>query len=187
MAKYNIPFEVAIEYDSADLAKMKFQDLQRTAAALSRESRSRIKELNKMESEYGKSPALASYERWRADSGQYSARYKGREALYEEIREMKNFLDNATSTKQGYLDWINDFNESWNIEESSKEFRDEYFRVFRQLQEFFRNSQVGYQSEQVAETMREEVAKSGKRGEELTPEFIRNIGNTIMNKYTEVI
>lgn len=37
MAKYDIPFDIAIEYDSRQLGEMKFQDLQRATASLARE------------------------------------------------------------------------------------------------------------------------------------------------------
>lgn len=188
MAKFNIPFEIAIEYDSKDLEAMKFQDLQRTAAALSREARSRIKDLRKVESELGKSPALASFERWRQDSGMYSARYKTREQLYEEIREMKNFLDNDTSTVEGYKNYIKDIDESFGFE-TTKEFRDAYYFIFRELSEYFSQSRQFVPSEQVETMIREQIdsrLKKNKRSgdnQEITPTDLYSMADDIIRRF----
>ena len=63
MAKYNIDYEDALSFSSKDLEGMKFQDLQRTVAALTREAQGRIDELERLRKDTGlESPTLLNWE-----------------------------------------------------------------------------------------------------------------------------
>lgn len=156
MAKYNIPFDIAIEYNTRDLKKMKFQDLQRTAAALAREARERVSDLEAMEEEYGESPTLRAYRRFR-EGERYSARYKGRDALMQEISDLKNFLDNETGTREGYMDFIHELDQEVGYE-MTKENRTAYYAAFRELSEFMKNSKIFFESDNLFEQMKYEAA-----------------------------
>lgn len=129
MAKYNIPWEIAFEYDSDQLEDMKFQDLQRTASALAQEARRRVKELKSSEKELGRSQALAHFESFR-DSN-YSARYKGKDALLLEIQETKKFLSNESSTREGFEKEIADLDERLGMD-TDKDFRENFWDVYNQ-------------------------------------------------------
>ena len=155
MAKFDIPFDIAMDYDTRQLHDMKFQDLQRTTAALAREARARVKALTKAEKTMGRSPALAKYEEWRLDkgSGAYSARYKGREALMQEIADLKNFLDNETSTVEGYQNFIKNFDEKFDIE-STKEDRDQFWRIYNQHVQSLQQTSAFYSSDRIMRKMK---------------------------------
>ena len=155
MAKYDIPFDVAIEYDSRQLGEMKFQDLQRATAALAREARQRVKELTKAEKTLGRSPALAKYEEWRLDKGQgaYSARYKGRDALMKEFSDLKNFLDDETGTVEGYKNFINEFDRKFDFE-STKEDRDQFWGIYNRHKEELQQTSAFYSSDRILRKMK---------------------------------
>lgn len=155
MAKFDIPFDIALSYDTRQLNDMKFQDLQRTAAALAREARQRVKDLTKAEKTLGRSPALAKYEEWRLDKGQgaYSARYKGRNALMQEIADLKNFLDDETGTVEGYKKFIKQFDEKFDIE-STKEDRDQFWRIYNQHVQSLQQTSAFYSSDRIMRKMK---------------------------------
>lgn len=155
MAKFDIPFDIALSYDTRQLNDMKFQDLQRTAAALAREARQRVKDLTKAEKTLGRSPALAKYEEWRLDKGQgaYSARYKGRNALMQEITDLKNFLDDETGTVEGYKEFIKKFDEKFDIE-STKEDRDQFWRIYNQHVQSLQQTSAFYSSDRIMRKMK---------------------------------
>lgn len=130
MAKYSIPWEIAFEYDSDQLEDMKFQDLQRTASALTQEARRRVKELKKSEKELGRSQALAHFESFR-DSN-YSARYKGKDALLLEIQEVKKFLSNESSTRAGFEKEIEELDDRLGMK-TDKDFRENFWDVYNKF------------------------------------------------------
>ena len=155
MAKYDIPFDIAIEYDSRQLDSFKFQDIQRAVASLAREARSRVKDLRKMEDEYGRSPALAKYDEWRIDkgSGAYSARYKNKNALLQEFAELKNFLDDETGTVEGYKNFIKEFDRKFDFE-STKEDRDEFWRIYNQHVQSLSQTSIFFSSDRIMRDMK---------------------------------
>lgn len=155
MAKFDIPFDIALSYDTRQLNDMKFQDLQRTAAALAREARQRVKDLTRAEKTLGRSPALAKYEEWRLDKGQgaYSARYKGRNALMQEIADLKNFLDDETGTVEGYKEFIKKFDEKFDIE-STKEDRDQFWAIYNRHKEALSQTSAFYSSDRILRKMK---------------------------------
>ena len=157
MAKYDIPFDIAIDYDATDLDGMKFQDVQRSVAALAREARQRVKELKKAEKTLGRSPALASYERWRDES--YSARYKNRKQLMQEFADLKEFLDNETSTVLGYENFINDFDQKFDFE-STKEDRDAFWGIYQRHKEELMRSEAFYSSDRILTEMKKLIASN---------------------------
>lgn len=183
MAKYNIPFDIAIEYDTYDLKHMKFQDLQRTAAALAREARDRVDTLQRMEGEYGKSPSLSAFERYR-NSERYSARYKNRDALMQEISEIKEFLNNETSTEEGFKEWIDRIDDDFGYK-SDKTNRDAYFNTYNKLKEYFGNSKRFYSSDQIFEKMKEEAAVDSKYKQNNGMIDWAMVGDELMRRYEE--
>lgn len=162
MAKFEMSFDEALMLDGSDFRDMKFQDLQRVASALAKESRRRINDLKKIEKEYGTSPALASFERFR-DGEMYSARYKGRLALLDEIAQMWSFLDNKTGTVEGYKQYIQEAAESLGVDHLSGDDWKEFGKTFRRLEEYFANAPVNRSSRQIEKDLK--IAIRSKDGE----------------------
>lgn len=162
MAKFEMSFDEALMLDGSDFRDMKFQDLQRVASALAKESRRRVSELQKMEKEWGKSPALASFERFR-DGEMYSARYKGRLALLDEIAQMWAFLDDKTGTAEGYRQHIQEAAASLGVDNLTGEEWKEFGKTFRRLEEHFANAPVNRSSRQIEKDLK--IAIRSKDGE----------------------
>lgn len=176
MAKINIPYEVAQEYDTKDFKNMKFQDIQRVASSYMKEARKRVKELKKLEPTLGKSQALIKYLEYRENSerGGFSARYKNKEQLIKEIASAKQFLDDKTSTSEGFKNWIDEFNKQWEVDETSPEFREKYYETYRKLTEHFNNSKQMYSSDNIFEKMKEQIGNK-RTSSELTPELMDEV------------
>lgn len=132
MSKYDIPFDIAIEYTSADLKRLKFQDLQRTASSIFKEARKRIKELEKAENNLGTSPALEMYKRYRDQP--YSARYKSREQLMKEISEAESFLSSRTSNVDEFRKDIEELDQELGFE-TTKDFRNKFYDSYNKWKE----------------------------------------------------
>ena len=155
MAKYNIPVEEALYFDNRQLNDMKFQDLQRAVASLTREARSRVKSLEKYEKKTGfTSPSLASFERFRDEN--YSARYKTREQLMEEFAQAKEFLNNETSTVEGTEEYIDEINRRLKTNMTGEDLKN-YGKMFRRLEEYFKKSKFGKTSDGIEEDIKNEV------------------------------
>lgn len=157
MAKYDIPFDIAIEYTSADLKRLKFQDLQRTASSIFKEARKRIKELEKIEPEYGTSPVLRNYRR----NEPFSARYKTRSQLMEEISRAEIFLSRRTSSAEQFIEDIKDLDKELGFE-TSLEFRNQLYEMYAQWKEINDIKEQHGASRVYFNVFKREVAKSFK-------------------------
>mgnify|MGYP003290996005 CR=1 FL=1 len=210
MAKYNIDYEDALSFSSKDLQGMKFQDLQRTTAALTREVRSRINELVRLEKDSGlRSPSLdallssqvygSAYVKTGESNGvaeytamyqEFSARYKNKDQLLEMIEMSKQFLNNATSTAEGTKDFYKQAAERLNVSDLTTEELKAFGRCFRRLEEYFKNSLFKIPSKQLEKEMKNAIDEQLKgqdifdpRGGEIDWE---SITNAIIQKYERV-
>lgn len=165
MAKYNIDYEDALSFNSKDLQGMKFQDLQRTVAALTREAQGRINELERLRKDTGlESPTLLNWEESGGD--RFSARYKSRDELLEEYQRASQLLNNATSTAQGTEQFYQDAAERLDVSDLTTEELKEFGKSYRRLEEYFKNSLFRIPSKQLEKEMKNAISEQ-LRGQDI--------------------
>lgn len=189
MAKYNIDYEDALSFNSKDLQGMKFQDLQRTVAALTREAQGRINELERLRKDTGlESPTLLNWEESGGD--RFSARYKSREELLEEYQRASQLLDNATSTTEGTEQFYKDAAERLDVSDLTTEELKEFGKSYRRLEEYFKNSLFRIPSKQLEKEMKNAITEQ-LRGQDIFDPLggeidWEGITNAIIQKYERV-
>lgn len=139
MARFS--FEDAMMLSSDAFSKLSFQEKQSAVSAIAREARERVNDLRNLEKDSGiKSPSLASFEKWRDESGKgnYSARYKSEDELIDEMAAAKEFLNNATSTVEGTKDYFDTMAEELGIEGLSGKELSDFGETFRKAEEWYK-------------------------------------------------